>query len=175
MQSAGFDIIQSALLTKADDVHQFDSELLIVKPTISAGAYLTEKLNSKEIQNRFKEFQGFLLQPFLEEIKHGEISLIYLGEQFSHAVLKKPKKKDFRVQVEYGGLTQYYHPSDDLKTYSQKVIEEFAKGSFYARLDGLYVDGKFKIMELELIEPALFLSSLELVENYCTIFLKNFL
>ena len=36
--------------------------------------------------------------------------------------------------------------------------EAFFTPAFYARVDGVMVDGRFRLMELEMIEPALFLA-----------------
>ncbi|MET0570812.1 MAG: hypothetical protein ABWZ79_05265 [Pedobacter agri] len=40
-----------------------------------------------------------------------------------------------------------------------KYVDLFAKSCLYARVDGTFVNGKFLLMELELIEPFLFLNT----------------
>ncbi|MEO1654892.1 MAG: hypothetical protein AAFU64_15200, partial [Bacteroidota bacterium] len=100
----------------------------------------------------------YLLQKFLPEIKeNGEWSLIFFNGRFSHAVQKKPKKGDFRVQEEYGGESLAQIPPSYLIREARNIIQLFAPDSLYARVDGLDIQEAFYLMELELIEPELFL------------------
>ena len=97
-------------------------------------------------------------QPFIPEIEQvGEYSLIFFNEKLSHAVLKTPAAADFRVQHYYGGTIQTIEPSETLLAAAQALVDRFAKNTLYARVDGVEIDGVFHLMELELIEPYLFL------------------
>ena len=52
-----------------------------------------------------------LIQPFLEEVERaGEVSLIYINGEYSHAVRKLPKPGDYRVQDHHGGTVQPTSP-----------------------------------------------------------------
>ena len=54
-----------------------------------------------------------MVQPFVPEVlAEGEWSLVFLGGRFSHAVRKRPRGGDFRVQSEHGGLTESAVPAD---------------------------------------------------------------
>jgi hypothetical protein len=112
--------------------------------------------------------ESFLIQPFIREVSEvGEYSLIFFNQSFSHAVLKTPASSDFRVQHYYGGTIQEIHPDSDLLKSAQNLIDRFGNQTLYGRVDGVLIDGVFHLMELELIEPYLFLGlSEKAIPNY---------
>src|SRR5262249_16204563 len=99
-----------------------------------------------------------LIQPFMPEIVHeGEWSLIFFDGIYSHAVLLKPAFDDFRVQLRHGGIARTVQPSDVMMRKSQTILSLLEeKRPLYARVDFVRKDNKVFLMELELIEPALF-------------------
>ena len=139
------------------------SEKLVVKPCVSASAKHTMVVtagNRQEIEQQLTDLlkdDSFIVQPFVNEIVNGEISLIFLGGLYSHSVLKLPKAGDFRVQHFHGGTVQAYEPSGKLLELATEYVRQFAKDCLYARVDGVLINGEFQLMELELIEPYLFL------------------
>ena len=97
-----------------------------------------------------------MCQPFLPEIFDGELSLVYFNKQFSHALLKVPKKGDFRVQEEFGGDIIPYTPDKKVIELGDKIMSSVDDELLYARVDLVPVNGEYALMELELIEPALY-------------------
>ncbi len=170
IESQGFPCIAGKILPKGskpvlDQLHsELNADQLVVKPLVSGGAKNTLKVvRGKElgleekIQNLL-QVEDFLVQPFIPEIEQvGEYSLIFFNEKLSHAVLKTPAAADFRVQHYYGGTIQTIEPSETLLAAAQALVDRFAKNTLYARVDGVEIDGVFHVMELELIEPYLFL------------------
>ena len=132
----------------------------IVKPAISATAYKTIIVSKENIESlSFKEMMtegDWLLQPFLEEIKLGELSLIFFHKKFSHACIKIPKSGDFRVQEEHGGDIQNMTPDKDLLSMAQDLVNKIPFDLFYGRVDLVKFGDKYALMELELIEPSLY-------------------
>ena len=170
IESQGFPCIAGKILPKGskpvlDQLHsELNADKLVVKPLVSGGAKNTLKVGrgnepglEEKIQNLLQE-EDFLVQPFIPEIVEvGEYSLIFFNEKLSHAVLKTPAAADFRVQHYYGGTIQTIEPSETLLASAQALVDRFAKNTLYARVDGVEIDGVFHLMELELIEPYLFL------------------
>jgi glutathione synthase/RimK-type ligase-like ATP-grasp enzyme len=101
-----------------------------------------------------------IVQPLLEEIgRTGEFSLMLFGGDYSHAVVKRPKSGDFRVQEYHGGVTTACNapPAGAIELAQQALAAAPARAT-YARVDIVPDDGgTLRIMELELIEPSLFL------------------
>ncbi|HKO57839.1 MAG TPA: hypothetical protein VJ276_18370 [Thermoanaerobaculia bacterium] len=123
---------------------------VVVKPAVSATAWRTELVDARDAGVHDVDV---LVQPYMEEIEDGEWSLVFFGGEYSHAVLKRPRKGDFRVQSDFGG-------SAALRIPDARIIEQAAKlvkpDWLYARVDGIERGGRFLLMELELTEPALF-------------------
>jgi hypothetical protein len=135
---------------------------LVVKPAVSATAFQTQVVTRERLvedQSVISSLFGHgdvIVQKFMDEITTaGEISMIYFGRQFSHAVLKQARPGDFRVQTEFGGTVRGFSPGTNLLRQTDSIMEKIPE-CLYARVDGLEVNGKFILMELELIEPVLF-------------------
>lgn len=135
-------------------------EKVVVKPAVSAGAFKTLVYSPSDIASgKYQEALhsgDWLCQPFLPQIKEGEISLVYFNKVFSHALLKVPKKGDFRVQEEFGGDIIPLEASTELLALGNKIIAEVQDDILYARVDLVPFEGTYALMELELIEPALY-------------------
>jgi glutathione synthase/RimK-type ligase-like ATP-grasp enzyme len=102
-----------------------------------------------------------ILQPLIEEIAtSGEFSLMLFDGEFSHAVVKRPKVGDFRVQEHLGGVTlPCPTPPPGAVELAQAALAAAPARATYARVDIIPDDqGTLRIMELEMIEPSLFLN-----------------
>ncbi len=136
----------------------------VVKPRISATAYRTQLVtpeNAVSAQALFDDLRqgpGVMLQKFMDGIAtEGEWSLMFFAGAFSHAVIKCPKPGDFRVQNDFGGTAHPADPPPHVLAAATQAVQSVAP-TLYARVDGVVDEGQFRLMELELIEPALFLS-----------------
>jgi glutathione synthase/RimK-type ligase-like ATP-grasp enzyme len=168
-------ILPKGTATTLEALHEaLGFETLVVKPLVSGGAKNTLKITrgaGKELEDKIASLlqeEDFLVQPYIPEIVAvGEYSLIFFNGVFSHAVLKSPAVDDFRVQHYYGGTIQEITPDSKMLASAQVLVADFAKDSLYARVDGVVIDGVFHLMELELIEPYLFLGlSEKAIPNY---------
>jgi glutathione synthase/RimK-type ligase-like ATP-grasp enzyme len=135
----------------------------VIKPAFSAGSYLTEVFevaNIAEINQKYQSIaseKDLLLQEFKPEIEtEGETSLIFFNKKFSHAVNKKPKAGDFRIQVQFGGRYNAVSPSAEVIQQAQNMVNTFPNQLLYARVDGIIINNKIELMEVECIEPDLY-------------------
>lgn len=150
-------------------LHEAGWDQAVVKPSVSASArdtWRTSRARASADEPRFRALAArarVLVQPYLPAIEsEGEWSLMFFGGVYSHAVLKRPRAGDFRVQAEHGGAAEAGDPGAPMVADALGALAAApggAAGSVYARVDGCMVDGRFTLMELELIEPALFLSA----------------
>lgn len=131
-------------------------EKVVVKPVVSAGAYKTMVLSKEEATSLHLTEGDWMCQPFLPQIKDGEYSLIYFNKKFSHALVKVPKAGDFRVQEEFGGDIIPVNPTPEMLSLSDSIMNVVKEGLLYARVDLVPYEGDYALMELELIEPALY-------------------
>ncbi|WP_111670036.1 ATP-grasp domain-containing protein [Algoriphagus litoralis] len=180
IEQRGFPVI-SGLILEAESAPELDlirekiqSDTIVIKPLVSGGAKNTLKIKLSEWDNysqKLKDLlqeEDFLVQPFIPEVAEvGEYSLLFFNGRFSHAVLKTPAKSDFRVQHYFGGTIQVITPTPEMLESCQKVMNTYAPNTLYGRVDGVEINGVFHLMELELIEPYLFLAlSDDAIPNY---------
>lgn len=145
---------------------ELSSTEVIVKPIIGANADHAFRLSASSPDDVWQAAESTyrnwtaLAQPFLSSINsRGEVSLIYFGGQFSHAVLKVPKSGDFRVQEEHGGIITPHVPDPAVLLFADRCIAAIPDSTLYARVDIVFLDsGSPAVMEVELIEPSLYLT-----------------
>jgi hypothetical protein len=135
----------------------------VVKPTISASTWATDVERAAGDQaalDALLRTGDVMVQKFMPQIEtEGEWSLMFFGKVYSHAVLKTPAAGEFRIQSEYGGSTLARVPSPMVIAQAEKIVRAVAEPLLYARVDGVVANGEFVLMELELIEPFLFLGT----------------
>ena len=137
---------------------------VVVKPAVSASAYRTFRVARQAADAQQAELDAILadgdalVQPFAPEIADGEWSLLFFGGAFSHAVRKRPAAADFRVQEELGGRASTEEPEASVVAQASAALRAAPGRTAYVRVDGIVRDGVFVLMELELIEPVLYLA-----------------
>lgn len=138
---------------------RFASDWLVIKPPVSASATGTYRLGLRDDLPAESRGKPAIVQPLIEEIaRTGEFSLMLFDGEFSHAVVKRPKSGDFRVQPHLGGVTLPSRPPPGGIALAKQALAAAPAEAGYARVDIVPDDeGTLRIMELELIEPALFL------------------
>jgi glutathione synthase/RimK-type ligase-like ATP-grasp enzyme len=140
------------------------TEQIVIKPTVGANADDTFRLarcgpedSTEQAVATFRS-RPFMAQPFLHSVvEQGEYSLFYFGGDYSHAVLKTPKKGDFRVQEEHGAHIIACQSDEELREAGSRAVRAIGRPLLYARVDLVYLaSGQPAVMELELIEPSLY-------------------
>lgn len=171
LERRGADIVPSlwqTQLEQGDLAKYFDrivADTLIIKPVVSTNAtdtFLLERETASRHETALlQKFhnRAFVVQPFIASIKSdGEYSLFYFNNRFSHAIRKVPKARDFRVQEEHGAEITAIVPESVLIEAADRVLALVTPVPVYARCDLLRgPDGRFLLMELELIEPSMYL------------------
>lgn len=142
---------------------EFGTREAVVKPVVGASAYGVERMRLGEDDGRLAErarTRELLVQPFLPEISNrGEWSVVFLGGVYSHAVLKRPANGDFRVQEELGGRSVPQEVPPGIRSLGSACLEATPAPVLYARVDAVDTPSGPVLMELELVEPALYLTS----------------
>lgn len=150
---------------RADEVlATFGGGEVVVKPAVSIGAFgaLRAAADSAGCAAHLRGLAAagdVLVQPFVPGIFDGEVSLLYFGGRFSHAVRKVPRAGDFRCQDIHGGSAAAHRPLADELGLAEAALAAAPGAPVYARVDMLRLDGRPVLIELELIEPSLFLDT----------------
>jgi len=149
----------------AGEFEEFGVERIVIKPTVGANAQdtfvLTDPIGDAQVKVLQRTFaaRAFVVQPFIENIQsEGEYSLFFFNGEYSHAIRKTPKPGDFRVQEEHGAEIRPVRPSDTLLRIASELFAQIVPSPTYGRGDWVRgADGRYLLMELELIEPSLYL------------------
>lgn len=153
-----------------ENITQVLSELnwpeIIMKPAVSIGAIGALRCGIEDTKECSDHLQSLLIegdaliQPFVPSIlTRGEVSLIFFGGEFSHAVQKLPASGEYRVQDHHGGSAHPYVPNRRKLSVASAALATSPARTIYARVDLVDFENQPVVMELELIEPALFLAS----------------
>ena len=142
----------------------FNTDELILKPPVNVNAFHTYRVPRADLAVLLPDLAAefgerpYMAQPFMPAIlSEGEFSLVYINGQFSHAILKTPAAGDFRVQEEHGGLITAVAAEQGLRSAGRRALDALPAAPLYARVDLVRSDNAFLVMELELIEPSLYL------------------
>lgn len=131
---------------------------IVVKPTVSAGSWLTERFEPGEIEqarsfllNQLQD-RDMMVQPYISSVENGgEVAWIWIDGEVTHGVRKAPRFADEFEQVS----DAVFPRESDLKDVG-RIMSRVQQGTLYARID-LMLDGEqWLLSELELIEPSLF-------------------
>lgn len=139
-----------------------DAAEIVIKPQIGAGSVRTIRLK----RNAWSETDlingpqaATMIQPYLQSIEtEGERSLFWFGDVFSHAIRKVPNKGDWLANIP--GKTTFLAeaaPAGAMEA-AESARARAPKDLLYVRIDlVLGDDGKWRVIEIEAIEPYLFL------------------
>ena len=159
---------------------RFGWDEVIIKPVVSAGARDTLRLDlqqpkvAQQALDAASAREATIVQPFLSSVLlQGELSLIVIGGEVSHAVRKTPRPGDFRVQDDHGGQVMPHIANAEEIAFAEKAVAACPVLPLYARVDVLRdQQGRLRLLELELIEPELFfrfnpLAAASLAQQIC--------
>ena len=143
-------------------------ERAVIKPAIGAsatGISLVSAAEARQEQHRLDELVArgtAMIQPVVGEIRDGELSLVFFDDQFAYAIRKTPADGSIFVNAAYAGSYAQTEVASDIIERAESVLraaKQFVgpEAFPYARVDGVLVGSEFVLMELELIEPGLFL------------------
>ena len=151
------------------DIHalflEFATDALVIKPSIGANAEHAHVLKVDEMEQIWAgvqpifEHRQAMIQPFRTAIQsEGEYSLMFIDGALSHTIRKKPREGDFRSQEEHGADISLVQPESLLVKRAAEAIAALSARPLYGRADMIRnPDGDFEVMELELVEPSLYL------------------
>jgi len=167
LAARGIPVIPTTLLRQRGEsaacLREFGSGQIVAKPAIGVGAIgaIRGAASSEVVREHVRaglEQGDMLIQPFVPSIQTaGEFSLVYLGGVYSHMVRKRARAGDFRVQDHHGGTVEDCQPLPGMRAVAQSACAAVPGSLLYARVDLVVGAEGPVLMELEAIEPELFL------------------
>lgn len=140
---------------------RLDCDRVVIKRRVGAGAIGQASFaRGDPMPADWRAVQPVLIQPFLRAIQsEGELSFVFVGGRFSHALVKRAAAGDYRVQSLYGGTETPLEPTSTDRAAAEAILAllPFADAPLYARIDMVRLDGgQLAVIEAELIEPYLY-------------------
>ncbi len=152
-----------------DAAYLFKTEMLVIKPVISASGFLTYKydvnMNNEDVITLIMKNSNleFIIQPYYPSVSDGELSVVAIRGDIHYGVIRRPGLFALKGEVEYV----------DTKDISFQVIEVFneLKEFFFnkfstlpdiCRIDFLKKNDKYEVLEIELIDPDLYLKNIDI-------------
>ena len=135
----------------------------VVKPATGASGYSVELVSRDRVAESVSRLAaetrdtGVLVQEFLPEIAEGELSLVYFDGVFSHAIRKRPPEGEFRSNSRYGPTRAAETPAGVVTEQGATALRVLPEMPLYARVDGVVRDDALIVIEVEVLEPALFM------------------
>jgi glutathione synthase/RimK-type ligase-like ATP-grasp enzyme len=169
LASAGVPVIQTRYLPRGargalSQIAALGADEVVLKPAISGGGHLTTRhlaadhAGLQAALDQIHRHGDALAQPFLPEIAtQGERSLIFFGGAFSHAVQKTAAPGQFLIHEIHGGAVSPFQPTQAQIDAAADALRAWGEPCLYARVDAIARGDQLLLMELELIEPELFL------------------
>jgi glutathione synthase/RimK-type ligase-like ATP-grasp enzyme len=143
----------------ADAFAEFGCEDVVLKRQVGGGARAQERYtkSAAPMSGPVLDRPG-MIQPFVKSIAtEGEYSFLFVDNEFSHALIKRARRGDYRIQEAYGGTSERIDPAAADRDQARAVLDVVDEMPLYARVDMVRgEDGKLLLMELEVIEPYLF-------------------
>ena len=138
-------------------------ERAVVKPASGASGYSVELLQRATLAEQVAglsdeaRVSGVVVQEFLPEIAEGELSMVYFDGVFSHALRKRPPPGEFRTNSRYGPTRAAEVPPPGVVAQGAACLRTLPEMPLYARVDGVVRNGQLIVIEVEVLEPALFM------------------
>ena len=159
IETVTLDRVTNAGVAKAFETLGTDE--VVIKPQVGGGAWRQVLYTKGDPFPDRSELppEEAMVQAFLPSVQsEGEYSFLFFGGQFSHGLVKRPKDGDYRIQSLYGGTEEVYAPTASERESARLVLDTLDFTPLYARVDLLRgLDGRLKLIELEMIEPYLYL------------------
>lgn len=135
----------------------------VVKPASGASGHSVELVKRATLLEQVAGLSdearasGVVVQEFLPEIAEGELSLVYFDGAFSHAIRKRPPPGEFRSNSRYGPTRTAETPLREVTDQGASCLRALPEMPLYARVDGVVRGGELIVIEVEVLEPALFM------------------
>lgn len=166
LERRGIAIVPTELVAVGSDARLVDVlrarrwDDVVVKPAVGAGSFGTLRFRADEHVAGERHFadllseRDVLVQPYERSVEsHGERALVWIDGEFTHAVRKSPRFGDDPERV-----SEALAIERDERALGEAALADHRDDLLYARVDvARGPDGAPRVMELELVEPSLFL------------------
>lgn len=170
LRARGLPVLPTVVLERGDrcelarELDRLGWPEIVLKPAVSGAArhtYRLDRVTAPAFQPRLDDLlarEAMLIQPFQRSVlAAGELALVVIEGEVTHAVRKRARSGDFRVQDDHGGTVHPHEPSAAEVDLARRAVAACRPAPAYARVDVIDDDHDAPcLMEVELVEPELF-------------------
>jgi glutathione synthase/RimK-type ligase-like ATP-grasp enzyme len=164
LQQKGIPLPETSVTTGKELLQTDFYKPIVIKKVVSAGGRGNWLCRTSAEVAAVIAYEQLANEPILAQryqpaiLTNGEYSVVYFAGKLQHVILKLPREGEFRVQSQFGGSEQLVEATKAMHTFGQQVLDALPQPATYARIDFLADEqGQLQLMEVELIEPDLFL------------------
>ena len=147
-----------------ETMEQLNIDDAVVKPAVGCDGFGVIRVNRDTAEKKVAKLRkrigarSLIIQELLPEIEEGEFSIIFINGRYAHTAITRPQPGEFRINTRFRPRgPDRTEPPQALIDDAQRIVNALAVRPLYARVDGVNRNGRFVCLELELIEPSLFM------------------
>ena len=134
----------------------------VVKPSVGASAHGVSLVTPDSLDAEWRAIAAaaaphpLIVQDFVPGIRDdGQVSYVFLGGAFSHAVRHQPRPGEFRINSRYGPRLEVIAPAPGAVAEAARAVAALPAEPLYVRVDMVRQGDRQLVLEVEVNEPAL--------------------
>lgn len=138
--------------------YKYNSDKIVIKPVISASGDNTFIINNVNDLENVKNLNNIMIQPFIDGVNDGEISVIVIDKRIKYGIKRFPGVFTKYKKEEYISINNL--DKDIIDTVNNIILIKEYKEAVFMRIDFIFDNNCYKVMEVELVDPNLFIETI---------------
>lgn len=150
-------VIDTIFLDNIKD-YKYNGKILVIKPVISASGDNTFIISNVNDLDNVKELTNIMIQPFISSVTAGEISIIVIDKKIKYGIKRFPGVFTKYKKEEYISINNL--DKSIIDTANNIILIKEYKEALFMRIDFIFDNNCYKVMEVELVDPNLFIETI---------------
>ncbi len=150
-------VIDTIFLDNIKD-YKYNGKRLVIKPVISASGDNTFIISNVNDLDNVKELTNIMIQPFISSVTAGEISIIVIDKKIKYGIKRFPGVFTKYKKEEYISINNL--DKSIIDTANNIILIKEYKEALFMRIDFIFDNNCYKVMEVELVDPNLFIETI---------------
>lgn len=138
--------------------YKYNGEKIVIKPVISASGDNTFIINNVNDLENVKNLNNIMIQPFIDGVNDGEVSVIVIDKKIKYGIKRFPGVFTKYKKEEYISINDLI--KDIINTVNNIILIKEYKEAVFMRIDFIFDNNCYKVMEVELVDPNLFIETI---------------
>ena len=138
--------------------YKYNGEKIVIKPAISASGDNTFIINNVNDLENIKNLNNIMIQPFIDGVNDGEVSVIVIDKKIKYGIKRFPGVFTKYKKEEYISINDLI--KEIINTVNNIILIKEYKEAVFMRIDFILDNNCYKVMEVELVDPNLFIETI---------------